>query len=124
MVKNLKKFIPKVEIKIHEIWVIGTKGTKLLKNRKWKIGALDRKTIRQFPVLIVDDLVDSGLTLQTLKNEILKLGAPEVKTAVFLRKHKSNDGPVDFCGIELGLNRKKLPKRESKITGCLVMEWI
>src|SRR5258708_33841078 len=87
LVKNLKKLMPEVKIKIHEIRVVGTKGTKLLKNRKWKMGKLDAKTIRQFPVLIVDDLVDSGLTLQTLRKEILKLGAPDVKTPVFLKKY-------------------------------------
>ncbi len=106
--------MPEVKIKIHEIRVIGTKGTKLLKNRKWQMGKLDPKTIRQFPVLIVDDLVDSGLTLQTLKKEIIRLGAPEVKTAVFIKKYKSHGGPVDFCGIELGLNHKKLAQKGIK----------
>ena len=114
LVKNLKKLIPKVQIKIHEIRVIGTKGAKLLKNRKWQMVTLDRKAIRHFPVLIVDDLVDSGLTLQTLKKEIQRLGAPEVKTAVFLKKYKSHGGPVDFCGIELGLNHKKLARKGIK----------
>lgn len=78
------------------------------------MGKLDPKTIRQFPVLIVDDLVDSGLTLQTLKKEIIRLGAPEVKTAVFIKKYKSHGGPVDFCGIELGLNHKKLAQKGIK----------
>src|ERR1700690_2161211 len=82
LVKNLKRSMPEVEIKIDEIRVIGTKGTKLLKNRKRQMGKLDKKLLCQFPVLIVDDLVDSGLTLQTLKKEIIKLGAPEEKTAV------------------------------------------
>jgi hypoxanthine phosphoribosyltransferase len=114
LVKTLKKLMPEVEIKNHEIRVIGTKGTKLLKNRKWRMSTLDAKAIRQFPVLIMDDLVDSGLTLQTLRKEILNLGAPEVKNAVFLRKYKSHRGPVDFCGIELGLNHKKLAQKGIK----------
>jgi hypoxanthine phosphoribosyltransferase len=114
LVRGLKRAMPGIRIKIHETQVSGTKGTTLLKTRKWKRRILDEKTLRQFPVLIVDDLVDSGLTLETLRKEIVGLDAPEVKTAVFIQKYKTYQGPLDFCAIKLGLDHKALAKKGIK----------
>ena len=114
LVRALKRSMPSIRIKIHETQVSGTKGTALLKTRKWKRRILDEKTLRQFPVLIVDDLVDSGLTMETLRKEIVALDAPEVKTAVFIKKYKTYKGSLDFCAIDLGLDHKALAKKGIK----------
>ena len=114
LVRALKRSMPGIRIKIHETQVSGTKGTALLKTRQWKRRTLDEKTLRQFPVLIVDDLVDSGLTMETLRKEIIKLDAPEVKTAVFIQKYKTYKGPLDFCAIDLGLKKGDLAKKGLK----------
>jgi hypoxanthine phosphoribosyltransferase len=37
-------------------------------------------------LLLVDDILDTGRTLDTLKRELIRRGASEVKTCVFLDK--------------------------------------
>src|SRR5581483_7068699 len=105
---RLEELLPGLELTIHEVRIKGTDGTTLLKDRQWQEGRLDRQDIQKHPVLIVDDLVDSGLTLETLRRELASLGAEEIKTAVLIRKYGQTGGRVDFCGFELDLNPEAL----------------
>lgn len=54
-------------------------------------------------VLIVEDIVDSGLTLDHLKNHIMRLGAGSVKVCVLVSKLERRSVPVeiDFMGFEV-----------------------
>ncbi len=110
----LNELIPEIEIFIHEVRVKGTEGTNLLKQRHWVGGGLESRTIGNYPTLLVDDLVDSGLTLKTLKDEIVALRVKEVKTAVLIRKFGEASGPVDFCGFDLNLDRETLSRKGLK----------
>ena len=49
-------------------------------------------------VLVVDEICDSGETLNLVKNEALKMGAIEVKSAVLYSHKKGKDIP-DFIGL-------------------------
>jgi len=55
-------------------------------------------------VLIVEDIVDTGLTLTTLRKMILDRGAASVSTAALLDKsrRRSVDVPVEYRGFEVG----------------------
>ena len=66
------------------------------------------------PILLVDDLVDSGLTLQLLYKELNALKAGPVKTAVLIRKFGGASGSVDFCGFDLGWSKESLAGRGLK----------
>jgi hypoxanthine phosphoribosyltransferase len=114
LTSHLKKLIPETEIFIYEVQIKGTDGTSLLEERRWLKGRLESQTIQKNLTLLVDDLVDSGLTLKTLKTELLTLSAKEVKTAVLLRKFGEESGPVDFCGFDLNLNREVLARKGLK----------
>lgn len=52
-------------------------------------------------VLVVDDILDEGLTLAAVKDSLLRLGAAEVLLAVFTDKLNGKEKPIsaDFCGL-------------------------
>lgn len=58
-------------------------------------------TVKGRTVLVVDDILDEGLTLAAVCESIKRLGAAEVKTAVFTDKSNGKDKPVqaDFVGL-------------------------
>lgn len=114
LLANLRKLAPQTTIHLLEIAVKSTDGIKLLKTRKFKKSQLKAKTLRQFPTLIVDDIVDSGLTLKAVRKALLAGGAPEVKTAIFLKKFASYRGTLDFCAIHLNLNHKSMARKGVK----------
>jgi hypoxanthine phosphoribosyltransferase len=114
LMANLKNTIPGIEITVHEIRIKGTDGKSLLETRELQGGTLHPDVLRQSPVLLVDDLVDSGATLKLLKTEVAALGAVEVKTAVLIRKFGPQSGPVDFLGFDLNLNHEALTQKGLK----------
>jgi hypoxanthine phosphoribosyltransferase len=52
-------------------------------------------------LLIVDDILDTGRTLQTLTKLLLDSGALSVRTCVLLRKEYSKNLPADFVGFDI-----------------------
>lgn len=55
-------------------------------------------------ILLVEDIVDTGLTLVTLRKTLLARGARDVKTVALIDKVKRRivDVPVDYAGFEVG----------------------
>ncbi len=114
LMECLDAFKPDLDVRVHEVRVQGTNGTTLLKERK-KTGSFPSAAdLLTGPILIVDDLVDSGLTLQMLREELDLLQPGMVKTAVLIRKFGTASGPVDFCGFELDLSKETLSKKGLK----------
>lgn len=73
----------------------GTQGGKL----SWR--SAPWTTVKDRVVLVVDDILDEGLTLAAICESLKRLGAAEVKTAVFVSKDKGKEKPVkaDFVGL-------------------------
>lgn len=69
------------------------------KNLSWKVKP--KSTIKNRSVLILDDILDEGITLKAIVDECLLLGAKEVKTAVLVEKKLSISKPVqtDCVGL-------------------------
>ena len=57
--------------------------------------------IRGRQILVVDDILDTGRTLETLRKLLLDAGAFSVNTCVLLRKEYAKDLPADFIGFEI-----------------------
>ncbi|MGH7738917.1 MAG: phosphoribosyltransferase [bacterium] len=95
-------------IREHFIRVQGTQGHELLETRSLFDEALDAAVLTRDPVLIVDDLLDSGKTLEAVRKHLVQMGAREQKAAVLIQKYESSEVPVDFCGLALGLRREDL----------------
>lgn len=55
-------------------------------------------------VLLVDDILDSGRSLATLKNALLQAGAREVKIAVLIRRSSAQHGAADWVGFDYSAN--------------------
>lgn len=91
-----------IPIELYTITVSSYKGGKT------STGALDIHG--QLPicedknVLIVDDILDSGLTLYTLKNHINLLKPKSIKTCVLLNKkiERPHEVNPDYYGFEIG----------------------
>ncbi len=54
-------------------------------------------------VLIVDDILDTGLTLSALVTRLKELGAADVKTCILLEKRRKHDVPIkpDWLGFKI-----------------------
>jgi hypoxanthine phosphoribosyltransferase len=52
-------------------------------------------------LLLVDDILDTGLTLTILKKHLVQGGAKTVRTCVLLRKESSRHLEADFLGFEI-----------------------
>ncbi len=52
-------------------------------------------------LLLVDDILDTGLTLKVLKERLLETGAASVRTCVLLRKESSRHLTADYLGFEI-----------------------
>jgi hypoxanthine phosphoribosyltransferase len=62
-----------------------------------------RDNVRGRVVLVVDDILDEGITLAAIRNKLLELGAREVLSAVFADKEIGREKPVhaDFVGVKV-----------------------
>ena len=64
-----------------------------------------KATFRDRAVLLVEDVVDRGLTLTAVQAEITLIGVAELRTAVLVRKASYPGDPrprVDYVGLETG----------------------
>lgn len=91
-----------------EVRVTATSGTSLLEERNIVMMNLKTEVLRDIPVLLVDDLVDTGKTLLAVRKNLLQMGAREVKTAVALNKNAANRGTADLAALDLGLTPEHL----------------
>lgn len=67
----------------------------------WK--ALPKLDLTGRTVLLIDDILDEGVTLLEIKNKCLSLGASEVLSAVLVEKKLGHTKPIkaDFIGLEV-----------------------
>jgi hypoxanthine phosphoribosyltransferase len=65
--------------------------------------AAPRESIAGRTVLVLDDILDEGITLAAIRERMLDNGARECLTAVFSDKDIGREKPIqpDFCGLRL-----------------------
>jgi hypoxanthine phosphoribosyltransferase len=75
----------------------GTSGQDLV----WRVEPTDK--IKGRVVLLLDDILDEGITLAEIKAKCLAMGAEQVLVAVLSEKILDQDKPIkaDFVGLEL-----------------------
>ncbi|WP_036303311.1 hypoxanthine-guanine phosphoribosyltransferase [Methylotenera sp. L2L1] len=71
------------------------------KTLEWK--ALPKSDLTGRTVLLLDDILDEGITLKEIQDKCLALGAIKVLTAVLIEKKLDHDKPIkaDFVGLEV-----------------------
>lgn len=99
----------KLSVTLHIICAEATKEDDHLEECQLVYGVVE-DGIKNKLVLIVDDLLDSGKTLQRVKNSINDYGAKSIKAAVLVNKFSEVNGNADFVGLNLGLHKDKLAK--------------
>ena len=52
-------------------------------------------------IVLIDDILDTGLTLQMLREQLLEAGASDVKTCVLLRKASGSHRSADYIGFDI-----------------------
>ncbi|WP_408641576.1 hypoxanthine-guanine phosphoribosyltransferase [Sideroxyarcus emersonii] len=67
----------------------------------WKVAP--RENVRNKVVLVVDDILDEGETLQAIRQRVMELGASSFYSAVFADKENGKSKPIraDFVGMAL-----------------------
>lgn len=67
----------------------------------WKVAPWT--SVKDRVVLVIDDILDEGVTLAAICDRLLQLGAAEVKTAVFADKRNGLDKPVaaDYAAVSV-----------------------
>ena len=62
-----------------------------------------RDNVRGRTVLVVDDILDEGITLAAIRNKLTDMGARKFYSAVFADKDLQRDKPVqaDFVGVKV-----------------------
>ena len=65
----------------------------------WRLAPRDN--VRERVVLVVDDILDEGITLAAIRKKLLEMGARAVYSAVFADKEIDREKPVqaDFVGV-------------------------
>ena len=65
--------------------------------------ALPKLDLSGRTVLLIDDILDEGITLQTIKEKCLELGAKNVLSAVLIEKKLNHAKPIyaDFIGLDV-----------------------
>lgn len=68
---------------------------------RWKVEP--HENVRGRIVLVLDDILDEGHTMEALRQRVMKLGASKFYCAVFADKQIARKKPIhpDFTGIEL-----------------------
>ncbi|MBK9160463.1 MAG: hypoxanthine-guanine phosphoribosyltransferase [Nitrosomonadales bacterium] len=67
----------------------------------WKVAP--RENVRGKVVLVLDDILDEGETMQAIRQRVLELGATAFYCAVFADKRHDREKPIraDFVGMEV-----------------------
>jgi len=76
-------------------------GTAAREQLTWVIKP--KESIRNRNVLILDDILDEGVTLKAIVDSCLSMGAKAVKTAVLVEKELNKEKPIhaDYAGLSV-----------------------
>jgi len=105
---RLKSARPQAKLHEHFVRSHGTQGLALLSGRELALEGWDWQSLDSDPVLILDDLLDSGKTLQALQAAARARLKSAPKTAVLIRKYADCPFQTDFCGFDWALRREDL----------------
>ncbi len=91
-----------IECEVAFLRVSSYKGTETTGNVK-KVLGLD-KNIENTEVIIVEDIVDTGITLENIVNDLASNNPISIKVATLLFKPKAytKNYPIDYVGFEVG----------------------
>ena len=96
---DLVRSLP-VPLTIHPVSA-SSYGSSRMSSGSVEIGGILPRDFAGKHVLLVDDILDTGLTLRILEKKIREAGAKDVKTCVLLRKASAAHLAADYVGFEI-----------------------
>jgi hypoxanthine phosphoribosyltransferase len=97
------QLLPKLQFPLELDYVQATRyhGGTQGKTLKWVV--MPKENIHNRKVLILDDILDEGITLQAIVEQCSLLGASEVKTAVLVEKNLAESKPIqaNYVGLNV-----------------------
>ena len=99
VLRSLQDFFIAANVKIPYLVVAVERYVGLNKTASIKVKYLNSRVIKGKKVLLIDDVADQGVSLKVVKEECLRKGAREVKTATLHLKPSSQFIP-DFYVVE------------------------
>ena len=101
-VADLCRAMPKKKAQIKFIKA-SSYGDSTESSQKVNVSGLDSIKVEGARILLVDDILDTGHTMQALVKELSAMGAKEIKTCVFLDKPERREVPIkaDYVGFEI-----------------------
>lgn len=95
--------LPLLDFPLQVDYVHATRYQNTLKGKEITIKVAPTTNLQGRTVIIVDDILDGGITLQTLKNYCLGAGANAVYTVVLVDKQNAREPDglerTDYCGL-------------------------
>jgi hypoxanthine phosphoribosyltransferase len=91
----------KIPVNLYSIKVTSYEGTQSTGDVKYNVK--DLQFCKGKDILLIDDILDSGLTLSTVVNDVKKAGAVSVRTCVLLNKQieKAIEVEPDYKGFDI-----------------------
>ncbi|KTD21731.1 hypoxanthine-guanine phosphoribosyltransferase [Legionella londiniensis] len=97
--------LPRLDFPLEVDYVHATRYRGEIQGGKLRWIVKPRVDLRDRAVLVVDDILDGGVTLAAILNEVKAMGAAEVYSAVLVDKHhkrvKNGLDKADFVGLEV-----------------------
>ena len=97
------KLLPRLEFPLEFDYLHATRYRDATRGGQIAWEVLPRKDISGRSILLMDDILDEGHTLQAARDKLLEMGAAEIKIAVLADKDLGRAKPIeaDFVGLRL-----------------------
>lgn len=97
------QLLPKLAFPLECDYLHATRYRNTLQGQGVAWVATPRASVQDRTVLVLDDILDEGVTLAAIREKLLGMGAREVFTAVFADKETGRAKPVaaDFVGVRV-----------------------
>jgi hypoxanthine phosphoribosyltransferase len=103
---KIKEHNPNINLRLHPIRVKSTENNSTSKESEILYGHVVKELMGGNPTIIIDDLVDTGKTLECARDIVDKAGVAKIKTVTLINKYKIARGKVDFVGFNMNLEDK------------------
>lgn len=92
-----------IEVPVTIDFIVASSYLKTMSTGEVKIHYDIREDVRGKHVLLIDDIIDTGISLNYIRERILSMGVESLKICVLLDKKERRevDVPVDYIGFEV-----------------------
>lgn len=111
LLANLEKRQPGIEMTVHPVRLQHNFDKKTANRCQLIHGCLDFTDYSTGAILIIDALLDTGITMDYVKEHITKIESQNIKSVALIKKYIECETEVDYLGYNLGLSRKEINER-------------